>query len=69
VPYRKPAARSVTPAYLEQRSSGTGPQCFVRVNGFPSSLVLDDLAAVLAGRPDGIVVIFPRGVRQPLKSS
>ncbi len=55
-PDRKPAARSLTLAYLGQRPPGTRPQRFVRVNAFMSGLMLEDLAAVLTGRPDGIVV-------------
>lgn len=51
---RKPEARRITLAYLKARS---GKQLrFVRINPLSTPYAVDDLAAVVAGAPDGIVL-------------
>lgn len=51
---RKPAAREMTAAWL--RARGAGPQAWVRVNALDTGMTMADLAAVVAARPDGIVL-------------
>ena len=54
VPARKPLARTTAREALERPR---GPrQVFVRVNAFDTGVLADDLGAVMAGRPDGIVL-------------
>src|SRR6185369_15229849 len=50
----KPKARKLACEILEQPRSG--PKLFVRVNALTSGLVADDLAAVVAGKPDGLLL-------------
>jgi len=51
---RKPEARRVTLDYLKARS---GRQLrFVRINPLSTPYAIDDLAAIVAGAPDGIVL-------------
>jgi len=57
---RKPVAREMALAHL--RGDRTGPKLYVRVNALDTGLTLGDLAAVMQGRPDGIV--FPKCVGQ-----
>ena len=52
---RKPAARQLTAEYLARRPAG-GPQYYVRVNALDSGLTLADLAAVMPGKPDGLIL-------------
>ena len=52
VPARKAEARAAVAAYLAQE----GPVRFVRVNPLGSSFIDDDLAALAAARPDGLVL-------------
>lgn len=52
-PAAKPAARQMVAAFLATERRAT---LFVRVNPLDSGLVDDDLAAILPGRPDGIVL-------------
>lgn len=58
---RKQIAREMVLAYLESSDRG-GPRLYVRVNALDTGLTLGDLAAVMQGRPDGIV--FPKCVGQ-----
>ncbi len=51
---RKAAARRITRDFLAARPGG--PKLFVRVNPLASGMILDDLAAITGGRPDGIVL-------------
>lgn len=51
---RKPVAREMTAAWL--RSRAAAPQAWVRVNAFDTGLTMADLAAIVAARPDGIVL-------------
>ena len=53
---RRDAARDMTRAYLKRRVDRTKQQLWVRINPLDSGLALSDLAAVMAGRPDGICV-------------
>ncbi|MBV8650590.1 MAG: CoA ester lyase [Alphaproteobacteria bacterium] len=51
---RKPEARKISRDFLSSRSGST--KLFVRVNPLSSGMILDDLAAIVGGRPDGIVL-------------
>jgi citrate lyase subunit beta/citryl-CoA lyase len=53
---RQDVAREMVRAYLQERVERTRQQLWVRVNPLDSDLALPDLAAVMAGRPDGIVL-------------
>jgi citrate lyase subunit beta/citryl-CoA lyase len=55
-PARKAAARAMTAAYLRDASKRRGPRCYVRINALDSGFAEADLAAVVAARPDGIVL-------------
>jgi citrate lyase subunit beta/citryl-CoA lyase len=55
-PARKAAARSMVAAYLGTPSLRTGPRCYVRINAVQTGLVPTDLAAVMPGKPDGIML-------------
>ncbi|NYT64261.1 CoA ester lyase [Alcaligenaceae bacterium] len=55
---RLPLARQMVHDYLLNRDQGT-QEVWVRVNPLDSGLALDDLAAVVRGRPDGI--LLPKG--------
>lgn len=50
---KEEARKSVAAMLAEER---VGPACFVRVNALDTGLLLDDLAAVMPGAPDGIVL-------------
>src|SRR4051812_46491805 len=53
----KPAARAATAAFLARaRAAAARPRLYVRVNALDTGLADDDLAAVMAGAPDGIVL-------------
>ena len=52
-PAAKPAARAMVAAFLAGERRAT---LFVRVNPLDSGLIDDDLAAILPGRPDGVVL-------------
>ena len=55
VPPRRPEARRITRRFLtEGRPSGI--QCWVRINPLAGEDALLDLAAVMPGRPDGILL-------------
>ena len=51
-----PAARAQVNTFLKAHADLTGPQRWVRVNSPASGKISDDLAAVIGGRPDGIVL-------------
>lgn len=51
----RPAARKLARAFLDAHS-GERIARYVRVNPLASGLALDDLAATVAGRPDGILL-------------
>jgi len=56
-PQHKAQARATTLSFLkEARSAKTRPRLFVRVNGLQTGLIDDDLDAVVAGQPDGIML-------------
>jgi len=59
---RKTVAREMALAYLRAPNRGAGPKLYVRVNALDTGLTLGDLAAVMQGKPDGIV--FPKCVGQ-----
>jgi citrate lyase subunit beta / citryl-CoA lyase len=52
---RKGAARGITRDFIAARRAD-GPRLFVRVNPLASGMILEDLAAVVGARPDGIVL-------------
>jgi len=55
----RPIARKQARAFLEAHASANGPgriHRYVRINPLASGLALDDLAATVAGRPDGILL-------------
>jgi citrate lyase subunit beta/citryl-CoA lyase len=55
-PARKPAARELAAAFLaERRGKAGGPRLWVRINGLDTGMVEDDLAAVLPGKPEGLI--------------
>lgn len=53
---RQDIAREMVRAYLQERTDRSRQQLWVRINPLDSDLSLPDLAAVMAGRPDGIVL-------------
>ena len=56
-PQRKAQARATTVAFLnEARGAKERPRLYVRVNGLQTGLTDDDLGAVVAGKPDGIML-------------
>jgi citrate lyase subunit beta / citryl-CoA lyase len=58
-PERKGEARAITVAFLkEARTTKARPHLYVRINGLATGLTDDDLDAVVAGHPDGIM--FPK---------
>ncbi len=53
----KPRARELTTAWLKaHRAGGAGPARWVRINALDSRMWRDDLVAVMAGAPDGIML-------------
>lgn len=60
---RTQAARWLS-AHRQQVVSGTAASRWVRINSFDSNLWREDLAVVLSGRPDGIMVPKARGPEQ-----
>jgi citrate lyase subunit beta / citryl-CoA lyase len=55
-PGRRGRAREQVQAFLRSRQPRGAQRLWVRVNGLASGELLDDLAAVMAGAPDGIVL-------------
>ena len=54
---RKAEARATTAAFLKDAAAASGrPRLYVRINGLATGLADDDLAAVVAGGPDGILL-------------
>jgi citrate lyase subunit beta / citryl-CoA lyase len=53
---QRPAARARVREFLSAPSRPSDPQRWVRVNGPDSGHLRDDLAAVIGGRPDGVVL-------------
>ncbi len=53
---RLPVARAMVQAYLGARSDRSRQQLWVRINPLATPLALPDLVAILAGRPDGILL-------------
>jgi len=56
---KKVEARRLTRTMLDARRAGQ--PLYVRINALDTGLTLDDLAAILPGRPDGIVLPKSRG--------
>ena len=55
-PHAKPAARQMAAEALDQhRTSENTPQIYVRINALDTGMAKDDLAAVLARRPDALM--------------
>lgn len=52
---QKPEARRIAAEFISARR-GSGPKLFVRVNDLETGLTDDDLAVVMAARPDGIML-------------
>ncbi len=63
VPDRKQQARDIVLNALQKRPK-KGPTYFVRINALSSDLVLHDLAIVMQGAPDGIVLPKCAGLDQ-----
>jgi citrate lyase subunit beta/citryl-CoA lyase len=63
-PVNRPAARRLARQFLEATPPGR-MRCYVRINPLAGGDALDDLAAVVAGRPDGILLpkCVPEDVR------
>jgi citrate lyase subunit beta/citryl-CoA lyase len=55
-PANLPAARMLAAAFLAAHADRTRQQLWVRVNALASGLALHDLAAVVPGGPDGVVL-------------
>jgi citrate lyase subunit beta/citryl-CoA lyase len=56
-PLRKAEARAITAAFLKDAQGvANRPRLYVRINGFATGLIADDLDAVLAAAPDGILL-------------
>lgn len=53
---RKDAARDIAAAFIAERRKDTQAALYVRVNDFESGMTDGDLAAVVAARPDGIML-------------
>ncbi len=56
VPERRPFARGLVRAYLDGRGASPRQQTWVRVNPLDTPESLADLAAVIGGAPDGILL-------------
>lgn len=54
-PANKVAARSLITQFLMERTGRRSPQIWVRINPLDTGLTDGDLAAVVGGRPDGII--------------
>ncbi len=65
VPANRPAARVLARGFLDS-SGSVDYQRWVRVNPLMSGIALDDLAAVVPGRPDGI--LLPKCVPDDLRT-
>ncbi|HUC70947.1 MAG TPA: CoA ester lyase, partial [Stellaceae bacterium] len=65
VPANRPAARALARGFLDA-TGDAGLQRWVRVNPLATDAALDDLAAVMPGRPDGI--LLPKCVPEDLRT-
>lgn len=65
VPANRPQARRQARAFLDEKPAG-GPLRYVRINPLTSGVALDDLAAIVPGRPDGI--LLPKCVPEDLRT-
>jgi len=65
VPANRPTARTQARAFLSSTRSA-GFRRYVRINALSSGLALDDLAAVVPGGPDGI--LLPKSVPEDLRT-
>lgn len=64
-PQAKPRARVLASRWLEaQRAQNDGPERWVRINALGTAQWREDLAAVMAARPDGILVPKAEGPEQ-----
>jgi citrate lyase subunit beta/citryl-CoA lyase len=64
-PPAKPHARVMTRGWLERRGrQPDGPACWVRINPLDTQLWREDLAAVMSGKPEGIIVPKAAGPEQ-----
>lgn len=62
-PSRKPAARDMVATFLEDRPrEARQSQLWVRINPLGTDMALPDLAAIVAGAPDGIMLPKPEGL-------
>ena len=52
----KAAARGIATAFIQARRAETAAAIYVRINDFTTGLTDGDLAAVMAARPDGIML-------------
>jgi citrate lyase subunit beta/citryl-CoA lyase len=55
-PVRKTEARAIVAACLRQRTDRSASQLWVRINALDTAEALADLAAIVAARPDGIML-------------
>ncbi|MBN8965072.1 MAG: CoA ester lyase [Rhizobiales bacterium] len=56
-PQNKAQARAITAAFVrDARTAKERPRLFVRINGFATGLTDDDLDAVVAAHPDGVML-------------
>ena len=54
-PENKAAARKLTGDFLTEQAEGRQKQLWVRINPIDQPAAMEDLAAIMHGRPDGIV--------------
>lgn len=63
-PPAKPTARMLARSFLQSHAAGTGFARWVRINPLDTPLWREDLAAVMPGRPDGVMVPKAAGPEQ-----
>jgi citrate lyase subunit beta/citryl-CoA lyase len=69
-PANKPRAREMARAFLSDRPlAGRRYQIWVRINPLDTDMALGDLAAVVSGSPDGIMIPKPEGPADLLQLS
>ncbi len=69
-PANKPLARQLVPAFLSERPPGKrSSQLWVRVNPFDTGLTLEDLVAIMAEAPDGLMLPKVEGPADVLRLS
>lgn len=70
LPANKPRARELVPAFLHDRPrGGRSSQLWVRINPLDSGMALEDLIAVVAAAPDGLMLPKCDGPADVLKLS